>query len=97
MAECLQQDLRNHNTQKRKQSEARLHARRSLKNVGLMSANNGRQMTHILRDKAAKKAANRSEAARKVAITHAKNAATKQLIVQLDQPSFILYRPPTTP
>lgn len=95
--ECLQQDLRAHNAQKQRQAEARKNARRSLKHCGLMTADQGRKMVHTLRDKAIKKAANRSEAAKKAAITRAKNAAAKQQAASPKSARFIVYNPPTTP
>ena len=76
--ECSERELKAANATKTKQMENRRNARRSLKHIGPLSAGDGRQMVHTLRDKALSKARNRSEAAKKAAITHAKNAALKQ-------------------
>jgi hypothetical protein len=89
---CLKRDLQAHNAQKKKQLEARKNARRSLRGVGLLSLDQGRKMTHNLQEKAAQRAQNRSEAAKKAAVTRkARAAARKQALPQDTQPQIVQY------
>lgn len=95
--ESLRRDLKLTNAQKRKQQEARKNARRSLQHCGLLSVDQGRQMVHTLRDKAVKKASNRSEAAKKGAITRALNRAVKLQKAIDEAAAPTVHNEPTTP
>jgi hypothetical protein len=95
--ECLQRDLKNHNAQKKKQVDARKNARRSLQYCGLMSADQGLKMVHTLRDKAARRAVNRSVAAKKAAITRANNARAKLQPAPEEIPTQCVHYQPRTP